>query len=266
VSRKYLPRSFDYRDSRVETVATSGFLSSAQIANHTVARIRCSLTAGTDLALMKTTGMVPHGTRVIATKAKVTDDRGSCKMPASHAIPCGISVFGRGPLHMIPRFRKMQEFIAEPYKYTNIVPKATNNADSLAEAFKRQDGTGLVKTFERFCQRVLDTTLDSRGVLNRAPLKAAFGQLMEDYQLSFSIVLKNFQVNSSGRVTYVPGFGVEVDPEIPYTDLQFHADNILTALRGQLTALKEIEGSAFSNMLVQQVESEFHAVAKEGQR
>jgi hypothetical protein len=264
VYRSYLPRSWDYRDSRVETNATSGFLSPAQIRNHAAARVRCSLTAGLDIALMKSGRMIAQGTLLKATGARVIDDdRGIKPSPAAHAIPCGISVAGRGPLHLIPHHRKMQEFIAEPYRYTNIVPKALNDADHKAEAFGRRDGTGLVRSFERFCQSVLSMGKDSRGILNKFHLRSAFGQLMKDYQTSFSLAFEKLPRIPSGRVTFIPGVGNQIDPDIEYTDQEFDVDNIRTALRGQLTALKELEGSEFSNRLVEQVESDFHSAVKE---
>ena len=73
--RRYLPRPFDYRDRQVETAATSGFLSPAQISNHAMARVRCSLAAGVDLALMKSHQLVSGGQLLIATGARVIDDQ-----------------------------------------------------------------------------------------------------------------------------------------------------------------------------------------------
>jgi hypothetical protein len=141
VYRSYLPRSWDYRDSGVETTATTGFLNSDMITNHAVCRVRCSLTAGLDIALMKSSRMIARGTQLERIGAGVIDDdRGTTQRPAAHAIPCGIFVVGKKPIHLIPRHRKMQEFIADPYKYTNIVSKSLNDADHKAEAFKRRDG------------------------------------------------------------------------------------------------------------------------------
>lgn len=262
--RKYLSRPFDYRDSRVETGATSGFLSPEQISNHAMARVRCSLSAGVDLALMKAGGMV-HGSQVlIATGARVIDDKaGVTQNPAAHALPCGISVSGKGPVHRLPRALAMQEFIAEPYKYTNIIPQPANAADHRAEAFSRRDETGLVGSFRRFCQRVLVTHAAPKGGLNRSVLQLAFDQLMQDYQQAFAIALSKSEPSASGRVRVVPGQGTLVDPSIPYSGDEFREDNIRTAIRGQMAAMKEFEASSFSGILIEQVESDFHDRLKE---
>ena len=126
--RRYSPREFDYRDRKVETGATSGFLSPAQISNHAIARVRCSLAAGVDLALMKSTRIIAGGERLKATGARVIDDKeGVTASPAAHALPCGISVPGKGPVHHLPKTLIMREFIEEPYKYTNIIPQSANS-------------------------------------------------------------------------------------------------------------------------------------------
>jgi hypothetical protein len=254
--RRFSPRPFDYRDRQVETGATSGFLSPAQISNHAVARVRCSLAAGIDLALMKSARMVPRSPLLIATGARVIDDRdGVTDNPAAHALPCGISFPGRGPAHQLPRTPMMREFIEEPYKYTNVIPQSANKADHRAEAFNRRDGTGLVGSFLRYCRRVLDTSA-APGGLNKAALRLAFDQLVTDYLLAFSIALDRPEPASSGRVVLVPGEGVVVDPDIAYGRDEIREDDIRTAIRGQMSAMQD--SSLFSTVLVEQVESDFH--------
>jgi hypothetical protein len=260
--RKYLVRSFDYRDSRIETAATSGFLGPAQLSNHAIARVRFSLVAGVDLALMKTAAMIPASCQLIATGARVIDDRGLANRPAAHALPCGISALGRGSVHQLPKSLVMQEFIAQPYKYTNVIPKAGNAADHRAEAFNRKNGTGLVGSFKRFCQRVLDTGPAPGGALDKGLLQQAFVQLIKDYQTAFTFALDNSRPTSSRRIIVSPGLGTGVNPDVPYTDREFLEDNIRTSLRGQIAAMKEFEGSSFSRVLIEQVESDFNATLK----
>jgi hypothetical protein len=260
--RQYLPRAFDYRDSRIETNATSGFLNPAQISNHAMGRVRCSLISGVDLALMKISGIIPGNSLLFATGARVIDDKGQTRNPASHALPCGISAAGKGPVHKFPKTSIMQEFVAQPYKYTNVVPQPANAADFRAEAFNRKDETGLVGSFRRFSQRVLETSTATRGVLNRGPLRLAFKRLIEDYQKAFAIALKNSEPKSSGRILQA-GLETVIDFKVPYTDEEFQEDNIRTVLRGQMAAMKEFESSSFSIILLEQVESDFHENVKE---
>ena len=62
----------------------SVFLSPTQIENHAAARARCSLTAGLDVALMKSSRMLAQGTQIIATGASVLIV--SVKFPALNRI------------------------------------------------------------------------------------------------------------------------------------------------------------------------------------
>lgn len=212
---------------------------------------------------MNSNGMIPANSRLLPTGARVIDDKeGITDKPAAHALPCGISISGRGPVHQLPKSLTMQEFIAQPYKYTNVIPKAANAADHRAEAFNRKDGTGLVGSFRRFCQRAVDTTTVTRGRLNRSALRAAFDQLLQDYQTAFAIALEKSAPTSSGRIVVTPGFGTQINPNVPYTDREFTDDNIRSALRGQIAAMKEFEGSSFSSMLIEEVENDFHANLK----
>jgi hypothetical protein len=262
--RKYLTRPWDYRHSDVETGATSGFLSPAQNSNHAVARVRCSLTAGVDLALMKSHGIISGSQRLMATGARVIDDKaGVTDTPAAHALPCGISVIGRGPVFLLPKPVVMQQFLAEPYKYTNIIPRSANAADHRAEAFSRKDGTGLVGSFLRFSQRVLDTATTRKGVLERGALRSAFTQLMADYVGALEIAMNKSVPVATGRLVKVPGQGMMLDPSIERSDDEIGEENIRTALRGQISAMKEFEGALFSSRLVEEVESDFHERLKE---
>ena len=141
----------------------------------------------------------------------IDDKEGVTNNPAAHALPCGISVAGRGPVYHLPKTLIMQEFVREPYKYTNIIPHSANAADHRAEAFNRKDGTGLVASFLRFCQRVSDNSTARHGVLNKGALRQAFYQLMQDYDQAFAIALNNSEPSSSDRVVMVPGEGMLVD-------------------------------------------------------
>lgn len=262
--RKYLTRPWDYRHSDVETGATSGFLSPAQNSNHAIARVRCSLAAGVDLALMKSHGMIPGNQRLMATGARVIDDKaGMTDNPAAHALPCGISVIGRGPVFLLPKPIVMQQFLAEPYKYTNIIPRSANAADHRAEAFNRKDGTGLVGSFLKFSQRVVDTAATHKGAVDRGALSLAFTQLMADYVRALEIAMENSAPVATGRLVMVPGQGMMLNPGIERSDDEIGEENIRTALRGQIMAMKEFESALFSSMLVQEVESDFHGRLKE---
>lgn len=209
---------------------------------------------------MKSNRMISRGQLLIATGATVIDDKeGVTDSPAAHALPCGISAAGRGPLYQLPKTLIMQEFVSEPYKYTNVVPKSANAADHRAEAFNRKNGTGLVGSYLRFCQRVLNTSTVSRGILDRATLRLAFSQLLDDYQQAFAIALNQAVPSSSGRVVTVPGEGTLVDlSSTPYSQQEVLEDNIRTSIRGQMAAMTEIGAASFSSMLVDEVESDFH--------
>lgn len=257
MSRVYLPRSFDYRS--LETAA-SVRLSPQQISNHAITRGRCSLAAGAELALMKTRKMIPEKVMVIATGAKAQDDRGQASDPAAHALPCGISISGMGPVHLIPKSLSMREFIAQPYSHTNIVPRSVNVADQRAEAFSRKDGTGLVGSFNSFCQRILDTASAPRGILDKNSIRLAFFKLIDDYQQAFALALERPEPSPSGRFTFVPGLGMQVNADVPYTDKEFEEDNIRGALRGQMNAMRE--DLTFSPILLEQVESDFYESIK----
>ena len=258
--RQYLPYGFDYR--RLQS-STSVSLSKAQIENMSIGRVRYSLTAGIDLALMKINKIIPENSVLVATGARVCDDKGQSDNPAAHGLPCGLSVAGKGPVHKIPKTSTMQVFVAQPYKHTNIVPYVANAAEFRAEAFHRKDGTGLVGSFKRFGQHVLETSTATRGVLNKGPLRLAFNQLIGDYQEAFAIAMKNSERIPSGRNIFQAGYGTVIDPEIPYTKEEIQQDNIRTVLRGQIAAIKEFEGSLFSTTLLEQVESDFHQNMKE---
>lgn len=257
MNRIYMPRSFDYRS--LETPVTTGFLSPQQMANHSIARARCSLIAGVDLALMKATGIFKLGA-ASAMRAVVQDDTGNPANHAAHAIPCQIAV-GAIPIHSIPSSRILQNFLAEPYRFTNILPKVANQADQRVESPCRTSGSGLRNNFENFCQRVMRTGAGA-GRLDRCGLQAAYTTLITDYCDSFAIALAHTKEISEERIRPVPGWGTEIDLSKPIAPKDQREDDIRTALRTQLTTLREIAGSAYSPILVEQVENDFHDALK----
>lgn len=261
--RSYMPRSFDYRS--LETAATSGYLSPKQMENHSVARVRCSLIAGVDLALMKSNSMIRPGTLLSAAGAAVQDDKGNRANHAAHALRCGILANGK-PLHQVPEFRSVQTFVAEPYRFTNILPASANQADRRAESVRQSTGKGLAKNFEGFCQSVLFTGSAARGKLDKGSLLAAFNNLIRDYRESFELALSITEDISSGRITRTPGSGTEIDLSVKLTTADYREDDIRTALRTQLITFRDLGPSAFSQVLVEQVESDFYAVLKENKR
>jgi hypothetical protein len=190
--RIYLPHSWDYRSSDVEN-QTKVFLSPAQLENHAVARARMSLIAGVDLALLKANGLILPGGIVTKAGASYQDDRGKQKekTSAAHALPCSIEINGimLDKLPTLKNLIKVQTFVVEPYRYTNIVPISVNNADSRAEAYGRKAGTGLVANFVDFCNKVLTADAFSSRKVNRASLQAAFAELIRQSQESFEIAL-----------------------------------------------------------------------------
>jgi hypothetical protein len=261
MARIYIPRSFDYRS--LDTPVTSGFLSPAQMENHSIARVRCSVIAGVDLALFKSKGFIRRGTSVKRAGAVAQDDRGTMSYHASHPIPCSLLANGI-PLHTIQELRNIQGFVLEPYRVTNILPRSANLADSRAERSDAAIGKqGLAKNFERFCQRILDTSTAFRGKVDRGSLLVAFEKLIQDYCESFELALSSTRDVAIGRITTVPGVGVEIDPSVKYTDKDFEEDNVRTALQTQLKPLKELGLTVLSPVLVEQIESDFHSLPQE---
>jgi hypothetical protein len=257
MSRVYLPHSWDYRSSNVDN-ATKTFLSPAQLSNHAVARARMSLIAGVDLALLQANKIILPGVIVAKGGAKHQDDSGNRneRTCAAHALPCGIRINGMTPDHLpaLQGSAKTRAFVIEPYRHTNIVPISVNAADFQAEAYRRGDGTGLVANFVDFCHAALSSGESSSGKLNRSGLQAAFAKLIRKSEESFEIAL-------SKAVPATPSFKLETIA--PYTDRDFHEDNIRTALRAQARTLKDMGPSLFSPMLVEQVESDFHSLKEE---
>ena len=94
----------------------------------------------------------------------IDDREGVTDNPAAHALPCGVSIAGRGPVHHLPKTLIMQEFVGEPYKYANIIPHwATWPTIAPRRSIERM-GLGWSGSFMRFCQRVSDTPTAWRGV------------------------------------------------------------------------------------------------------
>src|SRR5262249_21331700 len=150
------------------------------------------------------------------------------KTCAAHALPCGIKINGMMPhkLLTLHRFIKLQMFVAEPYGYTNIVPISVNEADYDAEAYRRDDGTGLVSNFVDFRGQVLAADVSSSGKLNRASLRPQFAELIRKSQESFEIAL-----SSKEQVTSSPFF--KSDITLSHADEEAHEDNVRSALRAQ---------------------------------
>lgn len=257
--REYMPRSFDYRSLMTST--TTGHLSPEQMTNHSVARLRCSLVAGVDIALMRANNLIRPGTRLSAAGAAVQDDRGNRSHHAAHALPAGMLANGM-PLHQAQKSLQMQMFVAEPYRFTNILPRDANMADSRAERIPQGGGRGLVCDFERYCQRIAMTGTAPRGRVDRGTLKLAFRELLTHYSESFELALRITPDISVGRVVRVPGGGTEVDVS-PLNAKDYREDDIRTALRVQQAALKDVGQSAFSLLLVDQVESDFYSALSE---
>ena len=86
----------------------------------------------------------------------------------------------------------------------------------------------------------------------------AFDQLIADYLQAFDIALNKSETISTGRVVVVPGQGTIIDPDIPYAADEIKEDNIRTAIRGQVAAMKEFEATSFSSILIEQLESDFY--------
>lgn len=268
MKRLYMPRSFDYRS--LEIAETSSYLSPQQMENHAVARMRCSLIAGVDLALLKANGILKSGnlsksdTSLSASGAKVQDDKGDRANHAAHVLPCGISWNGV-PIHNIPPSQNMQVFIAEPYRYTNILPRAANEADRRAEIAHPDSGKGLILNFEHFCQRIVQDSTAPRGKVDRSFLINVFNNLLQDYCCSFERALSNSRDVSSENVKTVAGTGVELESSTQLDKADIREDDIRTALRTQLQTLKEFGPTGFSLVLVDQVENDFHAELKAGE-
>src|SRR5712671_6153521 len=110
--RTYLPREFDYRS--LDTATTRTALSPAQLVNHAVARLRCSLVAGIDLHLMAAFGIVRSGSVVSAKGAAVQDDRGKNGWEAAHALPSGLLVSDTAVHFHAPGLFTMHH-LADPY-------------------------------------------------------------------------------------------------------------------------------------------------------
>lgn len=257
--RHFIPRAWDYRST--ENSATNGFLSPGQIVNHSFTRLRCSLTAGVDIALMKSQKMIGKYSAVShlafrPTGARVQDDSGEKAFPAAHALPSGIAV-GNLPIHQLASTTSMQNFLAEPYRFTNIVPLALNRADSRAEGFNRKNGPTLVRSFVDFCQRVMLAVDTQKGKVDRSEMRSAYVDLTKNYAESFKFALENRPLEETGRVKVIPGMGQLVDPAIPYTSSEFLEDCIRASLRTQYESLRE-GGVGYSPLLVDEVESDFH--------
>jgi hypothetical protein len=253
-NRLYFPRdTFDYRSEDIET-GVEVPVSPTQLENHAVSRARMALVAGVDLALLAAHTMVQPSAVLRKVGARYQDDGGNDKdkTRAAHALPCGILINNARP-HELPALHgrpSLQKFIIEPYRYTNIVPKAVNDADHRAEAFNRNDGTGLVANFVTLCGRLLSSAANSSGKLDRANLQLAFNSYTEDCGNSFRIALSR-----DSRVETPSEFIVPKDSQA-----DVDRDNIRTALHIQELTLRRFGPSMFSRTLVEQVESDFHSV------
>ena len=247
-----LPRDiWDYRD--IETGAEIP-LTSTQLVNHASSRARMALAAGVDLALLAANKMVQPSAVLTKSGAKYQDDGGNAvaKTCAAHALPCGLLINNTKP-HEIPALHgqpNLQKFIYEPYRYTNIVPKTVNDADCLAEAYQRGDGTGLVANFVTFSRKVLSEAQNSSGKLDRRYLQFAFNSYIEECATSFRIALaKDERVEAHSEFV-----------EFRDSPEDVRRDNIRSSLHYQELALRELGPSLFSPILVEQVESDFHSV------
>ena len=251
-------RPQSYRDKNIVTPVTSKSLNLPQIENHAVARIRSELAAGLDLALLKKAGLLRQGPVLMATGAYAIDDRGTSPNPAAHALPCGIILLGRGPIANVASSQELRSFLTEPYCYTNIIPRAANTADLRAEGFKRKDGTGLVGTFAQYCQQIVDfNDYSRRPIIDRSAFRSRFDLLMRKQTTAFEIALNNTEPGRSGTVM-IPGEGIQL-VETPATAEEEKIEDIRTSLRGQLRAMNEFRPIAFSELLVNEVEEEFHS-------
>jgi hypothetical protein len=260
MQRQYLLRGPSYKDT--VTPVTAEWLNSQQIENHAVARIRTELVAGLDLALLKKAGVLKQGAVLKATGAYAIDDRGTAPNPAAHALPCGIVLLGRGPIADVASSAKLRLFLIEPYTYTNIIPRAANTADLKAKAFKKKDGTGLVGTFSQYCQQIVDfVDYSRRPIIDRSAFRNRFDVLLQNQIKAFEIALNNTEPGRTGN-KLIPGEGLEL-VETPVTTEEEKIEDIRPSLRGQLRAMKEFRPIAFSDMLVDQVEEEFHANKKD---
>lgn len=254
MSRRNLPHEWDYRSANVENAAKA-FMSRAQLSNHAIARARMSLIAGVDLALMKAANLVPPGKLTITKSgARVQDDRGRDvdKTCAAHALPCSIKLNGIMSYEVpaLTNHLKLQEFLYEPYRYTNVVPAPVNDADFLAEGYQRADG--LVANFVEFCSKAIYAAT-ATGKINRSTLKSDFVALIQNSQDSLKTAL------SKAPPPPPPVF----DLQKRYTAEDVYNENVRGALRAQLAALKDAGESLFSPILVEQVEDDFHKVHAE---
>jgi hypothetical protein len=260
MQRKYIPRGFSYKDT--DSAVNSRFLNLEQVKNHAVARMRTELVAGLDLALLRKAGILKQGAMLKPTGAYAIDDKGSDPNPAAHALPCGIIVSGRGEVPNVAPIGALRSFLIEPYSYTNIVPLAANEADSKAEAFNRKNGTGLVGTFARYCQQIVDFDDNSRRpVIDRAAFRQRFDVLMTNQISALEIALNKTEPGREGT-RLVPGEGLIV-VETPITTEEQKIEDIRMSLRGQIIATKETRHIAFSDVLVGAVEEEFHEKLKD---
>jgi hypothetical protein len=258
VSRRIiLPHAWDYRSAKVETGAKVP-LSPTQLENHTVSRARMALIAGVDLALLAANKLVLPSAVLTKAGARYQDDQGDkkAKTCAAHALPCGIKINNATPdklpaLHGRP---SLQEFIIEPYRYTNVVPVTVNLADLRAEAYNRTDGTGLVANFVTFCAKLLSAVPNPSGKLNRASLQLEFKAYIEACQNSFLLAQSRDAPIQPHR------FSEFIVPKDSEEDAR--QDNIRTALRAQERTLRELGPSLYSTILVEQVESDFHSADK----
>ncbi len=234
--RLYIPHSSLQRSSHFEDNSKVHF-SPTQLANHAIGRVRMSLTAGVDLALLAKTKLLPGGL-IIRKGAAIIDDKGKREegTVAAHALPCTIAlngtlVFKQPGLAQLPAVR---DHISEPYKYTHVVPTSVNTADLGAEGYNRTDGPSLVASFEKFCNNIFQfSAAESYPSLNKPILQLNFEQLVREAIKAF-----DYRIGQGGD------------------------EMVMAAARGQRRALNDILGSAYSPILAEEVEHNFYESKK----
>ena len=253
MKRTFIQREWDYRS--LDTPVTESYISNQQMENHAVGRLRCSLTAGVDLCLMRITGLLHANTPVLKSRALLQDDQGHGGWAAAHALPCGL-ICGERPIHEIPTLHRLREHIAEPYRYTNVIPQAANQADSRVEVFR---GRGLTAAFRQFANRLIAIVPGEGNKLDRNLLQAIYSQLFQDYADCFQAVVASRREQQIRGKSIGPDGHVLIDPEsFAPSEAQYKEEAVRMAVRLQLKAMRDLEGMGYSRRLVDDVEARFH--------